>query len=149
MTRRATAVILALLPSCMWVPDAGVQAYDRGLVPAAGRASLEAGKLTRADVVCSLGEPDWISADETKLAYRIQRIHSYFWVYLIGGLGVMHFGVLETELFWFDRDGRLLRHRQVVGQDIPGGGDGGPGPLVLASEIDDARMTALFDAHAK
>lgn len=61
----------------------------------------------------------------------------------------MHFGVLETELFWFDGDGRLLRHRQVVSKDIPRGGDGGPGPLVLASEIDDAQMTALFDAHGK
>ncbi|MGE0144272.1 MAG: hypothetical protein AB7I19_11720 [Planctomycetota bacterium] len=145
----AVLVGLAILSSCMWVPDSGMQPRDRGLVPVDVRASFTPGELTRADLLCLLGEPDWISADEQRLAYRVQRLDSYFWAYLIAGMAVVHFGVIETELFWFDAAGRLARHEQVVSSDVPNGGDGGPGALVFASEIDDAAMEALFVDAAK
>lgn len=149
MKRSALPVGLAVLSSCMWVPDSGMQPRDRGLVPADVRSSFKPGELTRADLLCSLGEPDWISADEQRLAYRVQRLDSYFWAYLIAGMAMVHFGEIETELFWFDADGRLTRHEQIVSSEVPNGGDGGPGPLVFASKLDDAAMEALFVDAAK
>jgi hypothetical protein len=83
------------------------------------------------------------------LAYRVQRLESYFWAYLIAKMAMVHFGVIETELFRFDAAGRLTRHEQIVSSEVPNGGDGGPGPLVFASKIDDAAMEALFVDSAK
>lgn len=149
MRRLLLACGIALLPGCLWVPDSGMQPNDRGMVPSDVRRSFTPDALTRTDLMLSLGEPDWISADEMRLAYRVQKLDSYFWAYLIGGMAMRHWGVVETELFWFDAEGRLLRHEQVVSSDIPNGGDGGPGPLVFASKVDDAAMDAMFVHAAK
>src|SRR5687767_13777016 len=100
------------------------------------------GHTSRADVLCQLGEPYWVSADETRFVYRVRIISSFFFIYLVGGLGMEVFGTLQLHLFTFDAQGRLAEHR-IVEQSHSAGGDGGPGPLWTTAPPDE-EMEALF-----
>lgn len=128
---------------CAWVPDAGQYEEDRGVVPRAVQASFVPGHTSRADVLCQLGEPDWVSPDEARFVYRVRIISSFFFIYLVGGLGMEVFGTLQSHLFAFDAQGRLVAHR-VVEQSHSAGGDGGPGPLWSTPLPPDEEMEALF-----
>lgn len=137
---------LALLScgGCAWLPDSGQYDDDRGTIDPAVRATFAPGTSTRADVLCQLGEPDWISSDETRFVYQIRMIDSWFFLYMVGGVGVQVWGDVVSELFEFDAHGVLLRHRSVR-ESYSGGGDGGPRPLPPLSP---AAAHALFDAPA-
>lgn len=141
--RRLAAVALLGCAGCAWVPDQGQRSRDRGTVPVAVRAQFSPRTTTRADVLCALGDPDWMRADESRFAYRARVTDGYFFIYLVGGLGVFEWATLHSDLFEFDRSGVLVRHRHVA-QACSGAGDGGPS----WPEPTDAEMEALFEERA-
>jgi len=71
-------------------------------------ARFEPGTTTREDVILALGEPDAVSPDERKLAYRSEKICG-FWI-LAGGYSATG-GTIEKDRYLvlaFDAHGRLL-----------------------------------------
>lgn len=71
-------------------------------------ARFEPGTTTREDVILSLGEPDVVSPDERKLAYRSEKVCG-FWI-LAGGYSATG-GTIEKDRYLvlaFDAQGRLL-----------------------------------------
>ena len=145
MNASTSFLCLALLPcwGCIgWIPDSGQYDIDRGTIDPAVRATFAPGVTTRADVLCQLGEPDWISSDEARIAYQIRMIDSYFFFYLVAGIAVNVWGEVVSELFEFDARGLLVRHR-TMHQPYSGAGDGGPDrPRTPSTE----EMQTLFDA---
>jgi len=123
--RRALAP-LALLAgaSCVWVPDHGYGCTwnRRGEIPAAARAALVPEGATRADVLCLLGEPDWISGDETRFVYWTREVSSWMLIYVIVDAATMVWGTDHYLLFEFDARGGLTVQREVT---EPVGGFGG------------------------
>ena len=87
-SRFVVGLALVACGGCAWVPDHGQYQDDRGTIDPAVRATFAPGTTTRADVLCELGEPDWISDDEARIAYRSRLIESWFFIYMVGGLGV-------------------------------------------------------------
>ena len=142
MNASTIVLVLALLScgGCAWIPDSGQYDTDRGTIDPAVRATFAPGTSTRADVLCQLGEPDWISSDETRFVYQIRIIDSWFFILM----GVNVWGEVVSELFEFDAHGVLLSRRSVR-ESYSGGGDGGPNPLPPPSP---AAAHALFDAPA-
>lgn len=67
--------VLALATGCLFFPTPGLSSADsRTNVGKQTPPQFEPGKTTRAEVILTLGEPDAVSPDERKVAYRSERI---------------------------------------------------------------------------
>lgn len=140
LVRRLSALALLGCAGCVWwVPDHGQNPADRGTVPAAVRASFSPGITTRVDVLCALGEPDWMRADEARFVYRARVSDSHLMV-----LFIRHeWGTTHWDTFEFDPNGVLVRHRQLARPYSDSGK-----LVVLASSVIDAEMELLFEERA-
>jgi hypothetical protein len=75
-------------------------------------------KTTVEEVVLALGEPDAVSADEHKLAYRSQRVVAFFFIYPVAASE----SEIEQErlyVFEFDSQGRLMKATQQGQFSLP------------------------------
>jgi len=70
-TRPLALAALALCSGCVMYPRQGARdvGQQRGFASAADVSALEPGCATRADVVCALGEPDFVFEGGRYLAY--------------------------------------------------------------------------------
>lgn len=93
----AVVLLAGCTAGCIVIPT---PEFDSG----AARANInkktprqfEVGKTTRAEVVLTLGEPDAVSPDERKLAYRSEKICG-FWA--VGGYGSAAGGPIEKDRY--------------------------------------------------
>jgi hypothetical protein len=107
---RGCALLLACVtPSCLILPTPPLHSGDaRENVDASAAAGFQVGKTTRAEVILTLGEPDTVTADERKLAYRTEKVRALLF---IGGYGAAAGAPITKDdylVFEFDARGRLV-----------------------------------------
>ena len=104
------AGLLLLQTGCIILPTPHVNTGEarRNLHPDT-LTRFEPGKTTRTDVLLALGEPDAVSGDERKLAYRSQKMVGLM---LVGGYGAGAAAPLTKDDYLvceFDARGRLVK----------------------------------------
>lgn len=112
-------VLVFFTAGCVIIPIRPAHSgYARTNVNEEVTARFEPGKMTKADVILLLGEPDAVSLDECRLAYRSEKVVA-FW--LLGGGGpeagaaAATGGAIFREryfVFEFDPQGRFQSVRQ-------------------------------------
>jgi hypothetical protein len=107
---RVLAAILMLVPAGCIIPTPGLNSgAARRNIGKQTPGQFQPGKTTRAELMLALGEPDAVSPDERKLAYRSEKIAAIFLVgagYSGGG------GSIERDeylVFEFDARDRLQK----------------------------------------
>jgi hypothetical protein len=120
VVRRLAVGVFALLllpcAGCLWIPDHGYGCpwSRRGEVPATSCAALVPGRATRADVLCELGQPEWIRGDERRLVYWTREITSWMFHYVIADAVTFVWGTDHFLLFEFDERGSLAARREIT-----------------------------------
>lgn len=135
--------VMALATGCLLLPTPGLSSADsRTNVGKQPPPQFEPGRTKRAEVILTLGEPDAVSPDESKLAYRSERILAvWIWIYydvMAGDFTKDRYLVTE-----FDPSGTLVtvkntstwvgsKHASLLlgyggGGTEPGGASGGTG----------------------
>lgn len=137
MKARGTSLRLAGLAAllacnaCIVYPDRGFDFFGqrRGDTPAAARQSLRIGRTTREEVLCTLGQPEYVSPDGARFVYWTHVVRWVLVVYLVvdgaqDTLGDDCFLLLE-----FDAAGVLRAQReQELGFGVVSPGSGRPSP---------------------
>jgi hypothetical protein len=108
---RLLAMGLALAYSttgCLVIPIRPVHSgYARTNVTEETATQFEPGKVTMADVILQLGEPDAVSADESQLAYRSEKVVGW-WIIAAaspgGGGGEADGAIYKDRIFVFEFD---------------------------------------------
>lgn len=108
-----TAVLAALSQGCLLIPTPGLKADDaRQNLGDEIETRFSPGKTRRSDILLALGEPDAITADERRMAYRSRKIAA---LVVVGGYGSAAVAPLTKDdylVFEFDTSGRLHRTRR-------------------------------------
>jgi len=107
------ALAMALLvctPGCLILPTPEFNTGNaRANINKKTPNQFESGKTTRAEVVMALGEPDAVSPDESKLAYRSEKVCG---LWFVGGYGSAAGGTITKDrclIAEFDPQGVLVK----------------------------------------
>ncbi len=127
---RALAAGLAALlgcSACLVYPDRGFadEQQRRGDTPSAVRGSLIVGRTTREDVLCALGQPEYVSPDGARLVYWVHVTRWVTIVYIVLDAAQSVSGDDEFLLLEFDAQGVLRSQREVTRGFDSGTGNSG------------------------
>lgn len=116
---RALAAGLAALlgcSACIVYPDRGFadRGQRRGDTPAAVRSSLRVGRTTREDVLCALGQPEYVSPDGAHFVYWVHVTRWVTIVYIVVDGAQSVTGDDVFLLLEFDEHGVLRSQREVT-----------------------------------
>lgn len=106
----------ALGPGCLSFPDRGIDRVGqrRGFACASDLAALQPGSATRADVLCTLGEPDWSFDGGRRLVYWTREVRWRTIAYVVFDAAERVSGEDHLSCFEFDPSGRLAALRQCT-----------------------------------
>lgn len=114
-TALASLAASLLASSCLVYPDRGLCSggQRRGFTPEAVQRSLEPGRTRREEVLCALGQPEYVSPDGTRLLYWVREARSAFFVYLVVDMGLSVSGKDHYLLLSFEPSGLLREKREL------------------------------------
>lgn len=93
----AATLLAGCATGCLVIPTPEFDSGDaRANINKQTPRQFEAAKTTRTEVVLALGEPDAVSPDELKLAYRSEKICGFWFV---GGYGNSAAGTIEKDRY--------------------------------------------------